>query len=197
MDFIRWFGLCLACLFASCETDQVVQSTGHALPSAMDEGHFNVLVETSAGEHLVRSYQDSTGHIDSSSVLGFLPMPINFGFIPSYSLPDSHLIKVPAWVFSHRIETGEVVPTIPLGTLNFVENGEEMDHFIMIPVDEKLRFMEASSFDDFAIRYDGIKYAFEYWFRNKEGVGHISRLRWKDDKIAAEQLVDRINISGE
>jgi len=189
-------GLLLSFLSASCGTDRAATKE-IILPDAMQDDHFNVFIETSAGEHLMRSFQDSTGSLDSVTLLSFLPLPVNLGFIPTYARPDSQLVKTVAWVFSYRVESGEALPTRPLGMLNFIEDGEEKNHFVMIPTNEHLRIMEATSFDDFAIRYDAIKYSFEYWLRNRGGVGRISRLRWRDEKTAHEQLVEQINISEE
>lgn len=171
------------------------------LPPSYSNGAYNVIIETSAGEHLLQSFEiesntfDTCFQDDLAKRIGFLPLPVNMGFLPSYAGFDSVFQKIQVWMISERMETGSVIAASPLGKLNYIESGQECDAYVMIPNDPLLRTVDASSFEDFTIRFDPVKYAFEYWLRNKNGVGKISRIRWEDESVASAELVDLLNIS--
>lgn len=164
------------------------------------DGHFQVYIETSAGEHFEQFYNDSTATLDTlqlgfSKPLPFLPFPVNSGFLANYATPDSTLEKVEAWVFGLRQPAGQLQAAQPLARLHFIESGEQKSAYVMVPADQKMRFFDAVTFEDFTIRYDHIKYAFEYWLRHKNGIGKISRLKWDDESVATRELRRQLNFS--
>lgn len=168
-----------------------------ALPSATSEGHFNVVVETSAGEHSVNSYDANTGKIErvgsNQEAEPFLPIPLNEGFLAHHSSTDSSLVKIPAWLLSERQSSGTIVAAKPLALLQYSLSNKEIESFLMIPAEDSLDYYQINTFEDFSINHDAIKYAFEYWLRHRKGVGSVSRIRWGDEVEAKLRLVDILN----
>lgn len=191
------FLILFSIIFSACSSESVTEdkSLSIGLPSAQKGEAFNVIVETSAGEHFSSFYDDQTGQFersDSATLSRFLPFPVNAGFIPKFS-SDSTLHKIPVWLFSRRVETGQTVTGRPLAALNYTENSQAIQSFVLVPDQDSLDIYGVDSFEALAIQRDALKYAFEYWLRHRSGIGSISRIQWQDEVEAYAQLIDLIN----
>ncbi|MBX2815625.1 MAG: inorganic diphosphatase [Saprospiraceae bacterium] len=189
---VLWAAISLCSCSSNVRTDPSPLSM---LPAASVGEHFNVIVEASAGSHYRNAIVIEEGRFrkvrDSITATHFLPYPTNAGFIPM--LKDSLLTPYPVWILSASVPAGCIVPCQPLALLDYVHKGDAIRSIVMVPSVDSLDVYQIKTFEDLSLQHDGLKYAFEYWLRNKSGVGSISRIRWGDEIEAKRHLVEQLN----
>lgn len=184
--------LCLlfGVLLGSCAPDfESKYEVSIQIPNLRHENHFQVLVETPAGAHNQILWNHDLQKFDTidlqfqSNILS----PVNFGFFPI--LTDT-LIKVPVWIFSKQLGAGDTLTVNLLGLLQYTVGGNSRQEIVATPTESQLQTVKSMEFEDFIIENDPLKFAFEYWLKNRDGLGEVSRIKW-DDKAAAQAYLDK------
>jgi inorganic pyrophosphatase len=136
------------------------------------------------------NYDPRTKKIDLSNRQQetMLPYTCNGGFIP---LDDEE--RIPVWIIGQRLQTGQVLGIIPMALVEYTQGDQMHTDVIAVPSDTLLQSIRPNNFRDLIVTYEPVKFSFEYWLRNRFGVGSVSRIAWKDDEAAASFVVAQIN----
>jgi inorganic pyrophosphatase len=123
-----------------------------ALPSFTSNDHLNAVIEIPAGSSDKFEYDKATREFPVSKRNGvprrirFLPYPANYGFIPGTRMNkeeggDGDAVDV--FVLCGAVPTGAVLEVEPIGIIELLDAGERDDKLVALPVDPKLRTVEA------------------------------------------------------
>ncbi len=154
-----------------------------------DQDPLKAVVENPLGTYVTMKYNHTTQYIDTlvdGQSIPLLPTISNGAFIPV-----SEQVLVPIWIFSKRLHVGQVLEVQCLGLVEYTEVGASKQEVIAVPVDTNLRSISASHFSDLLVDLEPVKYFFEYWLRNRRGVGKVSKITWKDEKAARTYVMSR------
>ena len=187
----------IALLYFSCGDIEIGNGNSRSLqlPELVSGENYNVMVEIPSGSSFEYSYNHDLNQIDtiesSAGPISYLPFPANFGFVPI--LKNDDLLKVPVWILGTRQEKGACMPVEILGLIDYTERGKTHRELLALPNNKTLQTIEAKSFGDFAIRYDPVKFMFEYWLKNRHGTGSVSQIVWQDEGTAMEYIEEILN----
>jgi len=174
--------------------------SGKVDPTTMDatnENGINAVIEIPAGSNHKIEYNKSTRQFENDQIDGkdriidFLPYPGNYGFIPgTYMDPekggDGDAVDV--LVLAERMEMGSALEVIPIAAL-LLKDGEELDtKIIAVPADSTKRIIQATNFQDFAIKYSSAQNIIEQWFANYKGLGKIELIGWRNEHVAEGEV---------
>jgi len=178
-------GLIAGVLVGACAPKlEVNEMVNVQVPQLKLEEHFQAFIETPAGnqEQIVLNHKAQRFDTMSGGFQSNIPYPVNQGFFP-VSLDT--LLKVPVWIFSQRLSLGDTLAVHLLGIIEYTDGGIEKKELVAIPVESALQTVESKEFEDFIIDNDPPKFVFEYWLKNRHGLGEVSRIKW-DGKQKAE-----------
>jgi inorganic pyrophosphatase len=166
------------------------------LPAFTGQG-INVVVEIPAGTNLKIEYDkeselflpDIAGAVER--VVGFLPYPANYGFIPSTLMDpaqggDGDALDV--LLLSSSLPTGSVVEALPVAALQLRDGGVLDTKIIAVPRDSTLRVIKATDYRSLLMEYDGARRIIEEWFLNYKGLGATDLIGWKDEQFANQEI---------
>ena len=189
-----YYGLLL--LLVSCtptpEEDFEQPEDPYALPATTGE-YLNVIVEIPAGTNHKIEYHRGEGFVNDTletgdtRVIGFLPYPGNYGFVPSTLMDaarggDGDPLDV--LVISESVPTGTLLTVRPIAALLLRDRGEIDTKIIAVPTNERLQVFRAENYLDFALEHDAARSIIELWFLNYKGPGKTELLRWEDERYA-------------
>lgn len=115
-------------------------------------GVLNAVIEIPAGTVEKREYDPTTGSFPiklrhgKPRIIGFLPYPANYGFIPGTLMHteeggDGDALDV--FVLCGTLAPGTVLEVEPIGIIELLDAGERDDKLIALPLDPALRNMDA------------------------------------------------------
>lgn len=102
-------------------------------------------------------------------VIKYLPYPSNYGFIPStlskvHEGGDGDALDI--LVLSPSVPVGTVLEVLPIGVLKLIDNGEQDYKIIAIPLDTKLKTINATSLNQLNLEHKEVLVIIEKWFLN-------------------------------
>lgn len=185
-----WTCLILAGLGCTNSPEYGVNRTINLPASRSPVGTVQAVVETSLGSYTSIKYDPDNQVIDPANQQQetMLPYVCNAGFIP---VGDKDRISV--WIMGQRLQAGHVLSIIPLALVEYTEGDQMHTDVLAVPSDTLLQSIQPSNFRDLIVTYEPVKFSFEYWLRNRFGVGSVSRIAWKDDEAAVSFVVAQIN----
>lgn len=147
-----------------------------------DSGYL-VYLETPAGATYETKLDLLAAQMDTSaSEPVLLPFPANKGFIHK----DGE--KQMVWILSKRLGVGSIHQVNVVGLIEYQEGGQEYLEIVAIPNDTDLQTISPQNFRELITIYEPAKFMFEYWLKNRYGLGTINNLRWSDELEAVEYL---------
>jgi inorganic pyrophosphatase len=146
-------------------------------------GNINVVVEIPAGTSAKWEVDKNTGQLKwklkqgEPRVVSYLGYPGNYGMIPRTLLPeelggDGDPLDV--IIVGPAVPRGSVMWARPVGVLKMLDDGEQDDKIIAVPLDSHLGGI--SSIEELKREYPGIAEILEIWFSNYKGPGKIESL---------------------
>ena len=188
----------LALIWASCQDDaerKPPNGSSYAIPELFRDSTYQVLVETSVGSTIPLSYDIEHGILDTvSDEFGdgaYLPYPVNSGFFPVKS--KNTIKKIPVWILGKRLPEGTTLAVQLLGLVEYVDRNMARREWLVIPQEKKIQTIRSIRFRDFIILHDPLKFTFEYWLKNRHGIGSVSQIVWHDEEKAMALLQEEIN----
>ncbi|NND33627.1 MAG: hypothetical protein HKN76_13635 [Saprospiraceae bacterium] len=184
-------------VLTSCRNEQNLpgEPPPPQLPELFADGHYNAMVETPVGSNYEFTYDPASNVIDTlrpeAGPTDYLPFPANFGFFPL--LKNDSLVKIPVWILGIKQPGGTAVAVKLLGLIDYTDRGNLQRQWLAIPRNPELQTIATSSFRDFIIRYDPVKFMFEYWLKNRHGIGSVSQIIWHDEEQALHYLEESVN----
>jgi len=155
----------------------------------------NVIVEIPAGTHQKWevSKDDETLQLqyidDKPRVINYLAYPCNYGMIPQSLLPkdmggDGDPLDV--ILLGQKLNREEVVPCRIIGMLKLLDNGEQDDKIIAVPINGL--FSNIKSMSELYSQYPGVSVIIETWFSNYKGPNEIISYGYEEREAAIEIL---------
>ena len=187
----------LTLLLGACRPEDRVArlspSELYALPTINEDGSINAVIEIPAGTNVKLEYQTANERITPDQldgkdrVIDFLPYVGNYGFIPSTLMDaarggDGDALDV--LVIGSTQPTGTRMKVKPIAIMQLRDSGEIDTKIIAVPTDPAQRVIQAESFKELLIQYDGAKRIIETWFLSYKGLGTVELLGWKDEQAA-------------
>ncbi|MEX0361519.1 MAG: inorganic diphosphatase [Allomuricauda sp.] len=163
------------------------------IPAFSSNNVVNCIIEIPAGTNKKIEFNKETKKFEidrkhgQERVINFLSYPGNYGFIPStYSNPkkggDGDALDV--IVLSESSETGTVMEVLPIAIFKLLDNGEQDNKIVCIPLEENLRTINAPTFDQLKLNYPKVITILETWFLNYDIKDVLQSKGWGDEKEA-------------
>jgi inorganic pyrophosphatase len=187
----------LVLIWTSCQSTSEKRTppkTSLSLPELYKDSAYQVFVETPVGSMISFSYDIDGGVLDtvkSEDFEAYLPYPVNYGFFPVKA--DNTIKKIPVWILAKRLPEGLTLSVKLLGVIDYIDRNIKHREWLVIPVDENIQTIHSTRFRDFIIKYDPVKFTFEYWLKNRHGIGSVSQIIWHDEEKAMAFLQEEIN----
>lgn len=151
------------------------------------------VIEVPAGNNHQLRYARSTKEFVSDKeagqdkVIGFLPFPGNYGFIPSTEV-DSKGRGLEILVLSERQETGAVLEVIPVAVLQLETAGELQPIVVAVPARPSQRTIDAVDYSSFSREYPVVKDMLKLWFLHRRPNAQTKFVAWRDEKFADREI---------
>ncbi|MBL7951912.1 MAG: inorganic diphosphatase [Flavobacteriales bacterium] len=175
--------------------DSLHQGSLEELPAVISAGILRAVIEIPAGTVEKRQYDVATNTfpIDERDGvprrIAFLPYPANYGFIPGTRMlkeegGDGDAVDV--FVICGAVPSGTVMEVEPIGIVELLDAGERDDKLIALPVDPKLRTVEA---DDIHELPQAARDILVTWLLNYDPVdgAELIAVKGKADALATVQ----------
>ena len=166
----------------SCETKY------QNLPAFSAREQVQMVVETPAGSSHEFRYKPETNEFKpvqeagQDKRIGFLPYPVNAGFIPGTRTPANKPLRV--LLLNERLETGTTLEITPIGVLLLERTGELEHHLVAVPARPSERVLEATYLEELVQDFPAAKHILETWFLHAEPKKQTRLVGWKDEKFA-------------
>lgn len=180
-------------LLVSCKGTKDV----YEIATYSQNGILNAVIEIPAGTNSKIEYNAGSEKFEidqrngKDRVIDFLPYPVNYGFIPNtFSDPekggDGDALDI--LVICSALKTGTVVQVIPIGMLNLIDSGERDSKILAVPIQKKLRTINAVNFNELKIDYPHIEDILVTWFLHydKKDTTQINGV--SDERTALEEI---------
>lgn len=167
------------------------------VPAVRDHAPYPAFIETPSGDMQTLSFNLETEVFDTLGPEAgglrpdYLPYPLNAGFLPAHQ--DAGVQKLPVWVLGKRLSPGDTLSVQILGLIEYVENGTMHEDFVAVPSETGMQTIKVQRFRDFMIDYDAVRFMFETWLKNRNGIGAVSRISWMDEDKAQDKLSSIFN----
>ena len=151
---IKFFIISSIFIFMSSCIDSGSKLNYGKLPIFSKAGNVNCVIEIPAGtNHKIEyDYNSNSFPCDQKDgkdrIIQFMPYPCNYGFIPSTMMDeerggDGDALDV--FVIASTLATGTVVECKIVGVIKLLDEGEQDDKLLAIPVDESLQVIKGNS----------------------------------------------------
>lgn len=163
------------------------------LPTYNGAKQLQAVIEVPAGNNHQLKYDLSTQEFVNDKeagqdrVIGFLPFPGNYGFIPSTEVSKNGR-GLNIMVLSEREETGTVMEVIPVAVLQLETAGELEPIVVAVPARPSMRTIDAIDYSSFSREYPAVKEILKEWFVNRKTTRHTKFVAWRDDKFADKEI---------
>lgn len=169
------------------------------LATYSDSGHLQMVVEIPAGTNKKFEYDYKTNTFPadikngSERVIEFLAYPGNYGFIPSTMMDsarggDGDALDI--LLISEYLETRTLIEVLPIGILVLEDSGEKDSKIIAVPVDEGLRTINITSYEQLDSEFSAAKRIIQLWFLGYKGESIMEFKSWEDE-IAAKGEIEK------
>jgi inorganic pyrophosphatase len=171
-----------------CKTDY------QHLPAFSKNKQLQAVILTPAGSNSPHTYdavkKEFKPAIDAglTAKIKFLPMPGNWGFIPSTkyhnAAQEDKLLNV--LVLSESVPTGTIQELTPISTLLLNIEDELTPIIIAIPARPSEQVVAATDYEDFANEHSAVKEILQKWFLNYQPEKKVRLVGWKDEKYTED-----------
>lgn len=180
-------------LFTLNSCDPLRSGSNYSSLPAFTENAINVVVEIPAGTNQLIRFNPARNQFekDQFDKIDFLPFPVNQGFIPSTISKedgeDGNGLKV--LLLTESIGSGEIVEAIPVAAMEYIDKeGWPRTQILATPKDSLQRTVQASSYEDLLMQYNGLIGIIESWFLNYQGFNEHNNFVWKDEQFALQKI---------
>ena len=176
-------------LLSGCKTDYA------NLPTYSANKQLQAVIENPAGtNHKLRFDRTTKEFVNAKEagrdrVIGFLPFPGNYGFIPSTEVGGNG-DPLEVLVIAEAMETGTVMEIVPLGVLHLDIEGELEPKIIAVPARPSEQLISATDYAALSTQYPALKEILEKWFVHHTPTRHAKFAGWRDERFA-DKLVQR------
>lgn len=188
MKIIRYTFLIWSMLWLTgCKTDYA------NLPTYSGTRQLQAVIEVPAGNNLQLKYDRQTQEFISiknagkDDVIEFLPLPGNYGFIPSTEV-DKAGNSLPILVLAERVETGTVMEVVPLGILQLETDGEIKPVVVAVPARPSERTINATTLEALTKHYPAAQTILREWFVNQSRTDNTKFVAWRDERFADKEI---------
>ncbi len=170
-----------------CKTDYA------NLPTYAPNRQLQAVIETPAGSAHKLQYDQATKEFiadeeaGQARVIGFLPFPGNFGFIPS-TQTNSKGKGLEILVIGESVATGTVMEVIPIALLQLEAAGNTDHKIIAIPARPSEQLITANSFAELSNRYPAALEILQKWFTSYNPTERSRFVRWHDEQFADQEI---------
>lgn len=150
----------------------------------------NLIIEIRKGEHNKYEFDKDTGKLFLDRVNGTaLGYPTDYGYVPATLCDDGDPLDG-LLIIDESVPHGTVVPARPIGVLYMVDDGENDEKLICVPVDDvsKDHIQDLADLgENFTKVIEHFYTHYKDWKKNWQGV-EVSFNGW-GDKAAAQKVV--------
>lgn len=144
----------------------------YQLPAINPKGAIVAVIEIPAGTNKKIEIEPETGRFvvdqrdGKDRVIDYLPYPANYGFIPGTLVDeasggDGDALDV--FVLAESLPTAQVIEIIPICMVQMLDDGEQDDKILAVPMEESLRIIQATSLTELQIKYPTLLQGLENW----------------------------------
>lgn len=192
------FLLSLLMLLTGCSMEKSFINYGD-LATYSGSGHLQMVVEIPAGTNKKFEYDYKTNAFPADikngaeRVIEFLAYPGNYGFIPSTMMDsarggDGDALDI--LLISEYLETRTLIEVLPIGILVLEDSGKKDSKIIAVPVDERLRTINITSYEQLDSEFSAAKRIIQLWFLGYKGESIMEFKSWEDE-IAAKGEIEK------
>jgi inorganic pyrophosphatase len=192
-NFVSLMGILL--LLMSCSSKTIDYNK---LSSFDENNNLRAVIEIPSGTNDKLEYRAERNSFEIDSLNGhprvieFLPYLVNYGFIPSTNTSkDSKADPLDILVYGKPFKTGQIVSVKPIGILKMLDEGEEDDKVLCIPIKKKYQIIDIKDFQDLSKNYPTLRNMISDWFLNYDKNADIQILGWFDESKAL-RIVDSL-----
>jgi inorganic pyrophosphatase len=172
-------------VLTSCKTDY------QNLPAFSENKQLQAVILTPAGSNSPQAYDAVKKEFRPATDAGlpaqirFLPLPGNWGFIPSTKYrneaQEDKLLDV--LVLSESVSTGTIQEVVPISTLLLNVEGQIMPIIIAVPARPSEQVIAATYFEAFSEEYPAAKEILQQWFLHYQPEKKVRLAGWKNEKF--------------
>ncbi len=171
-----------------------------AIPSKNSNGTINAVVEIPTGTNEKWEISKTDGSVVNwefknaqPRIVHYLAYPGNYGAIPGTSLPkelggDGDPLDV--LVLGPAIARGSVAQVRVIGGFKMLDDGEQDDKLIAVPVVEQSSFKDIHSMEELQKAYPGITDIIQIWFANYKGKNNKMVIQGMMESKEANAVLD-------
>ena len=171
----------------SCQSEVQPTPLAYELPDAIHGQTAQAFIESPVGTFQRLAYNLESGKMDTLFETN-LPLPVNHGFLLLETANE--LRKISTWIIGKRMQVGDTVTVEPIALLRYEMDAIDHEDIVAVPRASKLGTVEVSKFRDLLIKYDPVKFNFEYWLRQHQSPSKLTQLSWQDEEKALAHLSD-------
>lgn len=144
--------------------------------------NYQAVVEIQAGDNLKREILKRNGKLriekienDIPRVIQYISYPFNYGILPqtiSTTEDGGDGDALDVLILGNKIKRGAVVEIKILGSINFIDSGEN-DFKIIAIKNENSIFNDINSLNDLSLKYPGVIEIIKIWFNNYKGKNRV------------------------
>jgi inorganic pyrophosphatase len=176
--------MCFFLGMLACQEDFSTQPP-HLEPSFHDS-IMQAVIEIPVGFQQWSTYDPSQGQVVETEKTLKLPLPGNWGFIPSTQYTTAKKSDpLDVLVLSDAIPSGEQLSILPVGVVLLQKEGAVIPLILAIPADPALQTISIQGFNDLSIQYEGIKRLLEDWIVQVFADSSTRILDWKNEQYAS------------
>ncbi len=169
-------------------------------PTMSEDGFFQAVVEIPAGTNTKYEFnpESISYEIDQRDgkdrIIQYLPYFGNYGFVPS-TLSDKTKggdgDPLDIIVLCESLPQGTVIPVIPLGTVQLLDQGETDYKIIAVPADENLNLLKIKTFQELKTKFPTIIQIIEIWLTNYD-TDHLQIQGWLNEKESENYIKENL-----
>lgn len=192
MNIDKFFMLIISViLFIGCN-EKVEDSINYAnIPTFSDEEIVNAVIEIPTGTNHKNEYNYSNNafSVDKNDdgtdrIIKFLGYPGNYGFIPSTLMDeerggDGDALDI--LVLAEALPVASIVKVKIIGVMKLIDNGEQDDKIIAIPIDKDKQIISVDSVEELS---GSVRLILQEWFLNYKQNGKIEFVSWQNAEEA-------------
>lgn len=204
---IRQFALILVSLYSmmlisACKSESVAAATENisvdygSIPAINSDGTVNMIVEIPAGTTAKYEMDKNTYSLKMDSIEGhpryinYLGYPGNYGMIPNSILPkseggDGDPLDILLIGVSEARGSTQIVR--PIGVMKLLDNGEQDDKILAVPVTDK--WQSVNSLETLDTYFPGAREIVSIFFVNYKAKGEMVFEKWGDQEEAMAVIV--------
>lgn len=169
-------------------------------PTMSEEGFFQAVIEIPAGTNAKYEFnpESISYEIDQRDgkdrIIQYLPYFGNYGFVPS-TLSDKTKggdgDPLDIIVLCESLPQGTVIPVIPLGTVQLLDQGEMDYKIIAVPADDDFNLLKIKTFQELKTKFPTIIQIIEIWLTHYDS-DSLEIKGWLDEKQSENYIKENL-----